>query len=342
MLIAMDSHATQQDIDRVVEKIRSLGYEAHCIPGAERMAIGITGNHGPLDPKQFEMLPGVGRAIPVSKPFKLVSRELKGEDSIVTIGGVPIGGRHFTVIAGPCAVESRDQLLTAARAVKERGANLLRGGAFKPRSSPYSFQGLGEEGLKLLVEARETTGLPFVTEAMDERSLEKVVRYADAVQIGARNMQNFSLLREAGQCGLPVMLKRGLSATVEEWLMSAEYLLSEGNYQVVLCERGVRTFSDHSRFTLDLSAVPAVKELSHLPVIVDPSHGSGDRKKIIPLARASAAVGADGVMVEVHPDPMAALCDGPQALLPAQFGEMVRALDAICPLVGKTRVAAPR
>jgi len=338
MLIAMDSHATQQDIDRVVEKIRSLGYEAHCIPGAERMAIGITGNHGPLDPKQFEMLPGVGRAIPVSKPFKLVSRELKDEDSIVTIGGVPFGGRHFTVIAGPCAVESRHQLLTAARAVKERGANLLRGGAFKPRSSPYSFQGMGEEGLKLLVEARETTGLPFVTEAVDERSLEKVVRYADAVQIGARNMQNFSLLREAGQCGLPVMLKRGLSATVEEWLMSAEYLLSEGNYQVVLCERGVRTFSDHSRFTLDLSAVPAVKELSHLPVIVDPSHGSGDRKKIIPLARASAAVGADGVMVEVHPDPMAALCDGPQALVPDQFGEMVRALDAICPLVGKTRV----
>jgi 3-deoxy-7-phosphoheptulonate synthase len=337
MLIAMDLHATQQDIDRVVEKIHSLGFEAHCMPGAQRVAIGITGNPGPLDPEQFEMLPGVKQAIPVSKPYKLVSREIKGEDTVVQIGDVPVGGGFFTVIAGPCAVESPEQMLATARAVRERGADLLRGGAFKPRTSPYNFQGMGEEGLKLLAEARQETSLPFITEAMDERSLEKVVKYADAVQIGARNMQNFSLLKEAGQCGLPVMLKRGLSATVEEWLMSAEYLMAEGNYNVVLCERGVRTFSSHSRFTLDLSVVPAVKETSHLPVIVDPSHGSGDRKKVVPLARASAAVGADGVMVEVHPSPLSALCDGPQALLPDQFEEMVRVLNQLCPLVNKRR-----
>ncbi|HEY3130782.1 MAG TPA: 3-deoxy-7-phosphoheptulonate synthase [Acidobacteriota bacterium] len=337
MLIAMDLHATQHDIDRVVEKIHSLGFEAHCIPGAQRMAIGITGNPGPLDPKLFEMLPGVKQAIPVSKPYKLVSREVKEEDTVVRIGNVPVGGDYFTVIAGPCAVESRGQLLATARAVSERGANLLRGGAFKPRTSPYSFQGMGEEGLRLLVEARQQTGLPFITEAMDERSLEKVVNYADAVQIGARNMQNFSLLKEAGQCGLPVMLKRGLSATVEEWFMSAEYLMAEGNYNVVLCERGVRTFSDHTRFTLDLSVVPAVKEMSHLPVIVDPSHGSGDCKKVTPLARAGAAVGADGVMVEVHPNPVEALCDGPQALLPDQFEEMVLSINALCTLLHKRR-----
>ncbi|HEY2933322.1 MAG TPA: 3-deoxy-7-phosphoheptulonate synthase [Acidobacteriota bacterium] len=337
MLIAMDLHATQQDVDRVVAKIRAMGFEAHCMPGAQRTAIGITGNPGPLDPKIFEMLPGVRQAIPVSKPFKLVSREIKEDDTVVKIGGVPIGGGHFTVIAGPCAVETRQQLLATARLVKQHGANILRGGAFKPRTSPYSFQGLGEEGLKLLVEAREETGLPFVTEAMNERSLELVARQADAVQIGARNMQNFSLLKEAGQCGRPVVLKRGMSATMEEWLMSAEYLMSEGNYQVVLCERGVRTFSDHSRFTLDLSVIPAIRELSHLPVIVDPSHGAGDRKKVVPLARAGAAVGADGIMVEVHPNPLEALCDGPQALLPAQFEEMVGSINALAGLLGKKR-----
>jgi 3-deoxy-7-phosphoheptulonate synthase len=274
--------------------------------------------------------------IPVTHAYKLVSREVKAESSEVAIGKVRIGGTTLVVAAGPCAVESHEQTLTIARAVKAAGAHLLRGGAFKPRTSPYSFQGLGEEGLKILAAAREETGLPVVTEAVDERALDLVEEYADAIQIGARNMQNFSLLKRAGKAKKPVILKRGISATLEEFLMSAEYILSEGNYAVVLCERGVRTFSDFSRNTLDLAVVPAVKGLSHLPILVDPSHGTGRRDKVAPLSRAAAAVGADGVLVEVHHDPDRALSDGPQSITPDMFESLMGELRQIAPVIGRT------
>ncbi|HXB57893.1 MAG TPA: 3-deoxy-7-phosphoheptulonate synthase [Vicinamibacteria bacterium] len=335
MLVVMRKDATREQIRGVVTAIEARGYKAHPVPGGERTAIGITGNRSAEDLPAFEGLPGVLEVIPVSHAYKLVSREVKAENTVVSIGGVRVGGAGLVLVAGPCAVESRDQILTVARMVRESGAHLLRGGAFKPRTSPYSFQGLGEEGLKLLAEAREATGLPVVTEAVDGESMDLVERYADAIQIGARNMQNFSLLKRAGRARKPVILKRGMSATLEEFLMSAEYILSEGNYEVVLCERGVRTFSDFSRNTLDLSVVPAVKDLSHLPILVDPSHGTGRRDKVAPLSRAAVAVGADGLMVEVHHDPSRALSDGPQSITPDMFGALVKELRQIAPVIGR-------
>jgi len=336
MLVVMRQNATPAEIEGVARAIEARGFKAHPIPGSQRTAIGITGNRGSEEAPIFESLPGVLEVIRVSHAYKLVSREVKAEDTQVNIGGITVGGARLAVVAGPCAVESREQTLTVARAVKQAGAHLLRGGAFKPRTSPYAFQGLGEEGLKLLAAAREETGLPVITEAVDVDGVDLVERYADAIQIGARNMQNFSLLRRAGKAGKPVILKRGMSATLEEFLMSAEYILAEGNYNVVLCERGVRTFSDFSRNTLDLSVVPAVKKISHLPILVDPSHGTGRREKVAPLSRAAAAVGADGVMVEVHNDPDRALSDGPQSITPDMFEALMRELRQIAPVLGRT------
>jgi len=336
MMVVMRQDATAEEIRGVATAIEARGFKAHPIPGAQRTAIGITGNKGALEAPAFESLPGVLEVIPISHAYKLVSREVKPEDSVVEIGAVKIGGNALAVVAGPCAVESLEQTLTVARAVKKAGAHLLRGGAYKPRTSPYSFQGLGEEGLRFLRAAREETGLPVITEAVDLESLDLVERYADAIQIGARNMQNFSLLKRAGKARKPVVLKRGMSATLEEFLMSAEYILSEGNYQVILCERGVRTFSDFSRNTLDLAVVPAVKKISHLPIVVDPSHGTGRRDKVAPLSRAAAAVGADGLMVEVHHDPDRALSDGPQSITPAMFEDLMRELRQIAPVLGRS------
>jgi len=336
VLIVMRQDAKPEEIRGVIEAVAARGFKAHPIPGAQRTAIGITGNKGAVDAPAFESLPGVLEVIPVTHAYKLVSREVKAEDTVVDVGGVKVGGRGLVIVAGPCAVESLDQALTVARAVKEAGAHLLRGGAFKPRTSPYSFQGLGEEGLKMLAEARQATGLPLVTEALDSEGVDLVERYADAIQIGARNMQNFSLLKRAGRSRKPVVLKRGLSATLEEFLMSAEYILAEGNYQVILCERGVRTFSDFSRNTLDLAVVPAVKRLSHLPILVDPSHGTGRRDKVAPLSRAAAAVGADGLMIEVHHDPDRALSDGPQSITPQMFASLLVELRKIAPVIGRT------
>jgi len=336
VLVVMRQDATPEDLRGVVQAIEARGYKAHPIPGGQRTAVGVTGNRGADDAPVFEGLPGVLEVIPVTHGYKLVSREAKSEPTVVNVGGVLVGGAEIVVTAGPCAVESLEQTLIVARRVKAAGAHLLRGGAYKPRTSPYSFQGLGEEGLKILAAAREETGLPVVTEAVDLESLDLVERYADAIQIGARNMQNFSLLRRAGRARKPVVLKRGMSATLEEFLMSAEYVLSEGNYEVVLCERGVRTFSDFSRNTLDLAVVPAVKGLSHLPILVDPSHGTGRRDKVAPLSRAAIAVGSDGVMVEVHHDPQRALSDGPQSLTPDMFDALMAELRQIAPVIGRS------
>jgi 3-deoxy-7-phosphoheptulonate synthase len=332
----MRQSATPEEIRGVVAAIEARGFKAHPIPGVQRTAIGITGNRGAVDAPVFESLPGVLEVIPVTHAYKLVSREVKAENSVVHIGAVPVGGPGLVIAAGPCAVESHDQMLTVARRVKQAGAHILRGGAFKPRTSPYSFQGLGEEGLKILAAAREETGLPVVTEALDVEGVDLIERYADCIQIGARNMQNFSLLKRAGRAKKPVLLKRGLAATLEEFLMSAEYILSEGNYEVVLCERGVRTFSDFSRNTLDLAVVPAVKSVSHLPILVDPSHGTGRRDKVSPLSRAAVAVGADGLIVEVHHDPNTALSDGPQSITPEMFDELVSELRQIAPVIGRS------
>jgi 3-deoxy-7-phosphoheptulonate synthase len=337
MLIVMTAQATAADIERVCKKIESLGFRPHPMPGAQKTAIGITGNPGPVNPAEFEDFPGVAEAIRVSKPYKLVSREVKSEDSVVYIKGVPVGGGELVFCGGPCSVESREQILSAARAVKDAGAQLLRGGAYKPRTSPYAFQGLGEDGLKLLAEAREATGLGIVTEAIDVETFDLVEKYTDCVQIGARNMQNFSLLKRAGRSRRPVLLKRGLSATLEEFLMAAEYILSEGNYNVILCERGVRTFNDHSRNTLDLSVVPAVQKVSHLPIMVDPSHGTGKRDRVHPMGLAAVACGAAGLLVEVHPTPDHALSDGHQSLYPEQFAQMVEDCRAISELLASRR-----
>ncbi|TDI12790.1 MAG: 3-deoxy-7-phosphoheptulonate synthase [Acidobacteria bacterium] len=336
MLIVMHSDATDAEIRSVMDRIESLGYRAHPIPGSLRTAIGITGNKGSLERGEFEVMPGVDQAVPVTKPYKLVSREARDERTCVNVAGVPIGEGTFTVIAGPCAVESREQLFEVAEQVKKAGAHLLRGGAFKPRTSPYSFQGLGEEGLKHLAAARKEFDIPVVTEAMDSEGVKLVEEYADAIQIGARNMQNYSLLKAAGRARKPVFLKRGMSATLDELLMAAEYIYSEGNYQVFLCERGVRTFSMHTRNTLDLSVVPAVQEHSHLPILVDTSHGTGRRDKVPALSLAALAVGSDGLMVEVHHDPDKALSDGPQALFPEMFSKLMADLKAMAPLVGRT------
>jgi len=336
MLIVMERGVSDESIERVVSKVEALGFRAHPIPGTGRTSIGITGNPGPLDPAEFESLPGVSRAIPVTQPFKLVSREVRHEDTIIAVGGRQIGSSSFNVIAGPCAVESVDQTMSVARRVKQAGAHFLRGGAYKPRTSPYSFQGLGAEGLKILAMARAETGLPIITEVVDTETVEMVAEYADIIQIGARNMQNHSLLKRVGKTRRPVMLKRGMAATIEELLMSAEYIAAEGNHQIILCERGVRTFSNHTRNTLDLSAIPAVKRCSHLPIVADPSHAAGRREDVAPLARAAVAAGADGIMVEVHDRPERALSDGAQALLPDQFDRLMEEIRAIATAVGRT------
>jgi 3-deoxy-7-phosphoheptulonate synthase len=336
MLVVMDAAATSEQVERVVETIRGLGLQAHPLPGAQRTAIGITGNKGTIEPTAFENLPGVLEVIPVTAPYKLVSREAKRENTVVSIGGVPIGGPTIAVVAGPCAVESEQQALEIGERVRRAGATLFRGGAFKPRTSPYSFQGLGSEGLRILSKVRRETGLPIVTEVLDTETVDEVAEHADCLQVGARNMQNFALLKRLGKLRKPVLLKRGMSATIEELLLSAEYLLAEGNYEVVLCERGVRTFVNHTRNTLDLSAIPYVQRISHLPILVDPSHGTGKRQKVLPLSRAAVAAGADGLLIEVHHQPETALSDGPQALLPDMFEELMEQVRRLAPVLGRS------
>ncbi len=329
MLLVMKKNATEEEIQNVINTINDQGYTPRPIPGGERVSIGILYNKGPVDGALFLAMPGVQDAIPVTKPYKLVSREFKPEGTIVDVSGVKVGNGNIAMIAGPCAVESEEQCLTIARKVKEAGANMFRGGAFKPRTSPYSFQGLGEKGLKILEKVREETGLPVVTEVVDLTTFDMVEESADLIQIGTRNMQNFSLLKRAGAAKKPVLLKRGMAATIEEWLMAAEYILAEGNTQVILCERGVRTFVNHSRNTLDLSAVPVVRNESHLPIIIDPSHAAGKRDQVIPLSRAAMAVEAHGLIVEVHHDPGKAMSDGAQSLYPEQYELLCRQVKTI-------------
>ncbi len=334
----MQAQATEEQVRAVCQKIEALGYRAHSMPGAQRTAIGITGNKGEVESGTLEEMPGVQEVIRVSKPYKLVSRDTKPDNTVIKFPNsrATIGGPDLAIIAGPCGIETRDQAFKIAERVARAGAQFLRGGAYKPRTSPYSFQGLGEEGLKIMAEIRDRFGLLIVTEAVDYESLDLVDQYADVIQIGARNMQNFSLLKRAGRARKPVLLKRGLSATLEEFLMAAEYIMSEGNYNIVLCERGVRTFADHTRNTLDLSIVPAVQRLSHLPIIVDPSHGTGKRNKVTPLSRAAVAVGADGLMVEVHHDPDHALSDGMQSLFPDQFDALMAQVRQIAAVLGRS------
>jgi 3-deoxy-7-phosphoheptulonate synthase len=330
MLIVMNANATQGEIDNAIQVVESLGFRAHVMPGATRTAIGVTGNRGAVDLSHFENLPGVAEAIRVTKPYKLITLDLRPERTIVDLGdGAKIGDGSLALIAGPCSIESRKQAFVVAETVKNSGAQIFRGGAFKPRTSPYAFAGLGEEGLQILAEIREKFGLKIVTEALDESNVDLVERYGDMIQIGARNMQNFTLLKRVGRSRLPVLLKRGMAATLEEWLLAAEYVMAEGNYQIVLCERGVRTFAQHTRNTLDLAAVPAVRRISHLPVIVDAAHGTGRSYMVTPLARAGVAVGADGIMVEVHGRPDEALSDGAQSLTLDEYEQMVRELRAI-------------
>lgn len=322
MLIVMDQKATPKEVTDVVAVIEARGYTARPIPGGERVAIGILNNEGPVDASLFLGLRGVKDAIPVTRPYKLANREFKPEDTVVCVGDARIGEGELTIIAGPCAIESENQALTIAKHVQKAGAHVFRGGAFKPRTSPYSFQGMGEEGLKILKKVRDEIGLPVVTEVMDTENFDLVEEYADIVQIGTRNMQNFSLLKRAGRSSKPVLLKRGMAATIDEWLMAAEYILEGGNSQVILCERGVRTFVNHSRNTLDLSAVPVIRKESHLPIIIDPSHAAGKRDQVLPLSRAAVAVEAHGLMVEVHHAPEQALSDGAQSLYPEQFNDL--------------------
>jgi 3-deoxy-7-phosphoheptulonate synthase len=337
MLIVMTSDATESDIQRVVATIETLGLKAHPMPGANRTAIGITGNTGAVDPEPFVEMPGVFECVRVTKPYKLVGRDLKHDKTIIQIDDAEIGGVEPAIIAGVCAVESREQTMLTAEVVAAAGCKWFRGGAFKPRTSPYAFQGLHEEGLKILAEVRDTYGLKIVTEAIDEAALDLCEQYADVIQIGTRNMQNFSLLKRAGQARKPILLKRGMSSTLEEFLLAAEYVMAEGNYQVILCERGVRTFGNHSRFTPDLAVIPAAQKLSHLPIILDPSHSTGTRETVIPMSRAGIAVGADGLLVDVHPYPERALCDGPQALLFEMFKQMVSEVRAIAEIVRGSR-----
>ena len=338
MLVVMQAQATEEQVRAVCQKIEALGYRAHSMPGAQRTAIGITGNKGEVESGTLEEMPGVQEVIRVSKPYKLVSRDTKPDNTVIKFPNsrATIGGPDLAIIAGPCGIETRDQAFKIAERVARAGAQFLRGGAYKPRTSPYSFQGLGEEGLKIMAEIRARFGLLIETEAVDYESLVLVDQYADVIQIGARNMQNFSLLKRAGRARKPVLLKRGLSATLEEFLMAAEYIMSEGNYNIVLCERGVRTFADHTRNPLDLSIVPAVQRLSHLPIIVDPSHGTGKRNKVTPLSRAAVAVGADGLMVEVHHDPDHALSDGMQSLFPDQFDALMAQVRQIAAVLGRS------
>ena len=335
MFVAMKPHATQAEFEAVVEKIRALGLTPHPITGTERKVVAVIGNTASGDPDDFSTLPGVAEALRVSQPFKLVSREVREEDTVVDVGGIKVGGRPVVVMAGPCSVESKEQILETAQAVKRAGARFLRGGAYKPRTSPYEFQGLREEGLKLLALAREQTGLKVVTEVMSTETVPLVADYADVLQVGARNMQNYSLLERLGTAGKPVMLKRGLSATIREWLMAAEYIVAKGNPQVMLCERGIRTFETMTRNTLDINAVPVVKALSHLPVIVDPSHGIGIRRHVPAIARAGVAAGADGLIVEVHPRPEKALSDGYQSLTIEEFEALMRQVAVIAGATGR-------
>ena len=337
MLVVMKAQATPEEIQAVCDYIEQLGFRAHPLPGAQRTAIGITGNQGEVDRGNLEELSGVAEVIRVSKAYKLASRDVKEEDTVIRFTGTDatIGDRNLAIVAGPCSIESREQAFAIAEQVAASGAQFFRGGAYKPRTSPYAFQGLGLEALRIMAEIRTRFGLRIITEAIDNESLELVAEWADVVQIGARNMQNFSLLKRAGRLRKPVLLKRGLSATLEEFLMSAEYIMSEGNYEVILCERGVRTFADHTRNTLDLSIIPAVQRLSHLPILVDPSHATGKRDSVLPMARAAIASGADGVLVEVHDHPEKALSDGPQSIYPGQFATMMDELERIAPVVGR-------
>lgn len=334
MIIVMSQEATPEDVDAVVERLRSVGSEAHVSVGQYQTVIGALGDREAIRQLPWEAMSGVERAVPVLKPFKFVSRDFQPDDTVLKIRGAVIGGGTFTAIAGPCAVESRDQLFRTAEAVKKAGATVLRGDAFKPRTSPYSFQGLGEAGLELLAEAREEFDLPFVAEVLDPREVGLVSSYADIIRIGTRNMANFTLLTEVGRQAKPVLLKRGFTATIEEWLNAAEYIYKEGNHQILMCERGIRTFETASRNTLDITAVPIVKGLSHLPVIIDPSHSGGKRELVAPLARAAVGIGADAVMIDVHPTPDMAQVDGPQALLPAEFAELMDSLRKIAQVVG--------
>ena len=337
MLVVMKAQATQEQIQAVCESIERLGLRAHPLPGAQRTAVGITGNQGEVDRGNLEELPGVAEVIRVSKAYKLASRDVKEEDTVIRFAGTDaaIGGKGLAIVAGPCSIESREQAFAIAELVAASGAQFFRGGAYKPRTSPYAFQGLGLEALRIMAEIRSRFGLRIVTEAIDNETLDLVAEWADVVQIGARNMQNFSLLKRAGQLRKPVMIKRGLSATLDEFLMAAEYVMSEGNYEVILCERGVRTFADHTRNTLDLSIIPAVQRVSHLPILVDPSHGTGKRDSVLPMARAAVASGADGILVEVHDHPEKALSDGPQSIYPDQFARMMDELEQIAPVVGR-------
>ncbi|MBI4410784.1 MAG: 3-deoxy-7-phosphoheptulonate synthase [Gemmatimonadetes bacterium] len=341
MLVVMAHTATSDDIRRVVETIEDMGYEARPMPGKQRTAVGLVGNDGRVDSSRLEALPGVLQVIHVTQPYKQVSREWRPEPTVIDLpNGTRIGAEDVVLMAGPCSVESEEQILAIAHRLRVAGATVLRGGAFKPRTSPYSFQGLGVKGLELLARAREETGLAIVTEALEPETVELVADYADIIQIGARNMQNYPLLKRAGRVGKPVLLKRGLAATIKELLLSAEYIVSEGNGQVILCERGVRSFDDHTRNMLDLTAIPVVHALSHLPIIADPSHGTGLRSKVIPMGRAAVAAGADGLMIEVHPDPDHALSDGAQSLWPDQFDELVAQIRLIAEAIGR-QLASP-
>lgn len=336
MMIVMKKGATTAQVANVTARIEQMGCQAHISRGEERIVIGIIGNGRPLDREQIEQMDGVEKTMPILKPFKRASREFHPQDTVVSVNGVTIGGRQLVVMAGPCAVESIDQMLEIARAVKEEGAHLLRGGAFKPRTSPYSFQGLGEEGLRILGKVRQETGLRVVTEVMDPEMVPLVTTYADILQIGARSMQNFALLHAVGKAHRPVLLKRGMMSTIEELLMAAEYILSHGNDRVILCERGIRTFEPYTRNTLDINAVPLIKQLSHLPIIVDPSHGTGKWELVEPVSRAAIAAGADGLIVEVHSHPEEALSDGAQSLKPKRFATLMRNLRPIAEAVGRT------
>jgi 3-deoxy-7-phosphoheptulonate synthase len=342
MLIVMKPGAAAQQIDAVLNAIQEIGLRPHPMPGATRTAIGITGNTGPVDGRRFENLPGVAEVIRVTKPYKLITLDLRPEKTVVRVGNDTIGGNELAIIAGPCAIESHDQAFAVAEAVQKSGARFFRGGVWKPRTSPYAFQGLGEKGWEIITEIRQAFRLNIVTEALEEPHVDLIEQYGDVIQIGARNMQNFSLLRRAGRSHLPVLLKRGMAATLEEWLLAAEYIMAEGNYNVILCERGVRTFTQHTRNTLDLACVPAIRRISHLPVIVDPSHGTGSAYMVTPLARAGVAVGADGLMVEVHNHPELALSDGAQALTPSEYAQLVREVHAIrevtTPIVNQSRL----
>lgn len=335
MIVVMNSKATSEQLAQVQNRLKEWGFEIHLSQGVERAIIGAIGEKKPVVIQSLEAMEGVDKVVPILQPYKLAGREFHGESTLVKVGPVVFGGSELVIIAGPCAVENDEQILATATAVKKAGAGMLRGGAYKPRTSPYAFQGLEEEGLRLLAAAREATGLPFVTEVVNPRDVELVAKYADMLQIGARNMQNFTLLREVGKARRPVLLKRGLAATIEEWLMAAEYIMSEGNYEVVLCERGIRTFETVTRNTFDVSAIPMIKRLSHLPIIADPSHASGKRFLVEPLSLAAIAAGADGLMVEVHPQPDQALSDGPQSLSPAEFSEIIQRIRPVTEVIGR-------